>query len=228
MALNGANRAPNPDLDFQLVGLQTGGTYTFAANAEGTLDFVGGTTFPYGLDVSTMAELKCPTKIIPGGGNIQLGESNGDDIFPGAGSGTSGGDIIWVYGTPYTSETTSADAPENAGFTLADYNDLCSSDIRLKTDIEPIKNSLEKINKLSGNAFKWLFDPKPGTLSKKGKSDYGVLAQEVQQVLPDAVSKRHGYLSVNYEKIIPLLIEGIKDLSQHVKLLESEIKELKG
>ena len=221
MAIVGAASAPNPSLQFQLVGLQTGGSYMFNADSDGKLDFISGTNMPFGIDVGTMAEFKCPVKITPGKGNIQLGSSHGDE-----GTSTNGntqGDVIWVYGEP---DVAGAEGP--IGWTLQDYIESQDSDIRLKTDISTIKNSLEKIHKLSGNTFKWKKITRPGTLMRVGDPDIGVIAQEVQKVLPDAVTERNGYLNVAYSKLIPLLIEGIKDLSNQVDILKTEIKELKG
>ena len=84
-----------------------------------------------------------------------------------------------------------------------------TSDKNLKTNIKKIKNPLEKIAQISGNTFKWN--------SKKQDiyegEDVGVIAQEVEEVLPSAVITREdGTKAVRYEKIIPLLIESIKEL----------------
>tara|TARA_R110002012_G_scaffold314222_1_gene526698 strand:- start:18 stop:686 length:669 start_codon:yes stop_codon:yes gene_type:complete len=222
MAIVGAAFGPNPSLQFQLVGLQTGGSYMFNADSDGKLDFISGTNMPFGIDVGTMAEFKCPVKITPGNGNIQLGGSLGDS--GGSTSSSPGGDVIWVYGEPWNVSEQS----DSIGWTLKEYIESYSSDIRLKTDISTIKNSLEKIHKLSGNTFKWKKNVMPGTLTRPGDLDIGVIAQEVQKVLPDAVTERNGYLNVAYHKLIPLLVEGIKDLSDQVDMLKTEIKELKG
>ena len=84
-----------------------------------------------------------------------------------------------------------------------------ASDKNLKTNIKKIKDPLEKIAQISGNTFKWN--------SKKQDvyegEDVGVIAQEVEEVLPSAVVTREdGTKAVRYEKIIPLLIESIKEL----------------
>jgi len=61
----------------------------------------------------------------------------------------------------------------------------------------------------------------------KGK-DIGVVAQEIQEVLPEIVSGRaNGYLGVKYEKIVPLLIESIKENTKQIKELKQEINEIK-
>ena len=96
-----------------------------------------------------------------------------------------------------------------------------SSDIRLKENIIPIPNALEKVNQISGNTYDW----KEGydeVHSHKG-NDVGVIAQEVEAILPQIVTNRDtGFKAVQYEKIIPLLIEAIKELSAKVDRLENK------
>ena len=88
-----------------------------------------------------------------------------------------------------------------------------SSDRNLKDNIEPIENPLEKMDKIGGYTFDW--NDKQDTY--KGH-DIGVVAQEIQEVLPEIVATRaNGYLCVKYEKIVPLLIESIKELKQEVE-----------
>lgn len=84
-----------------------------------------------------------------------------------------------------------------------------SSDERLKDNIHAIPNALEKVKKLSGVTFEW------NNLSDKTGSDIGVIAQEVEKVLPEiVVTREDGYKAVRYEKLIPLLIEAIKELAK--------------
>ena len=102
-----------------------------------------------------------------------------------------------------------------------DITAFYSSDIRLKENIQPIQNALEKIESISGNTYDW----KEGydeIHSHKG-NDVGVIAQEIEEILPQIVTNRdNGYKAVQYEKIIPLLIEAIKELSDKVKVLENK------
>ena len=87
-----------------------------------------------------------------------------------------------------------------------------SSDERLKDDIQPIENSLNKVDKIGGYTFVW--NDKQSTYEGK---DVGVIAQEIEEVLPEVVMTRgSGYKAVKYEKIVPLLIESIKELKQEV------------
>ena len=97
---------------------------------------------------------------------------------------------------------------------------FASSDKELKNNIQPIQNSLEKINKISGNSFDWNEDKQD---IYKGK-DYGVIAQEIEEVLPELViTRENGYKAVKYDKLVSLLIEGIKDLSKEVEELKRKI-----
>jgi len=84
-----------------------------------------------------------------------------------------------------------------------------TSDQRLKTNITYIPNSLEKVCSIRGVTFNWNTELQQ---THKGR-DVGVIAQEIERVLPEAVIDReNGYKAVKYEKIIPLLIEAIKEL----------------
>ena len=105
-----------------------------------------------------------------------------------------------------------------------------SSDKRLKENIIPIENSLDKIQKLDGVEFDWTDeymekhvgdDPDANLLIKK--HDVGVIAQQVKEVLPEVVVERKdGYLAVRYEKVVPLLIEAIKELKKEINELKNK------
>ena len=96
-----------------------------------------------------------------------------------------------------------------------------SSDERLKENITPIENAVDKINQMGGYTYDW----KEGfeTIHSHTGNDLGVIAQEVQSVLPEVVTEREtGYLAVDYIKLVPVLIEAIKELSAKVKELENK------
>jgi hypothetical protein len=96
---------------------------------------------------------------------------------------------------------------------------FASSDKRLKDNIKPIEGALDKVSKISGNTFDWN-EEKQNTY--KGK-DYGVIAQEIKDVMPELVDTRdNGYLAVKYDKIVPLLIESIKELKKEIEELKSK------
>ena len=94
-----------------------------------------------------------------------------------------------------------------------------SSDERLKDNIEVIKGSLDKIDGIRGVEFDWN-DQSPGWARERGH-DVGVIAQEVQKVVPEiVVERKSGYLGVDYKRLVPLLIESIKELKQEVENLK--------
>ncbi len=96
-----------------------------------------------------------------------------------------------------------------------DITAFYTSDQRLKDNIIPIPDALEKIISISGNTYHW------NDKSDKRGSDVGVIAQEILKILPEAVITRdNGYFAVDYQKLIPLVIEAIKEL-------KSEIDDLK-
>ena len=106
-----------------------------------------------------------------------------------------------------------------------------SSDKRLKENIIPIDNALEKIEKLDGVEFDWTNEYIQRESNGKGEDDYffrkhdvGLIAQQVESILPEVVATRDdGYLAIKYEKIVPLLVECIKELKKEI----NELKENK-
>jgi hypothetical protein len=97
-----------------------------------------------------------------------------------------------------------------------------SSDIRLKDNIEVIQGSLDKIDGIRGVEFDWN-EHSPGWARERGH-DVGVIAQEVEKVLPEVVVERKsGYLGVDYKRIIPLLIESVKELKQEIEDLKKKV-----
>ena len=98
---------------------------------------------------------------------------------------------------------------------------FASSDERLKENITLIENPLEKINQLSGYEYDWI--PMEGIHVHSGH-DIGVIAQEVEKVFPEVVANReNGYKAVKYEKLVSVLIEGIKELKQEVETLKAKV-----
>lgn len=100
-----------------------------------------------------------------------------------------------------------------------------SSDERLKENIIPIESALDKIEKINGVYFDWTDEYINMNGGEDGffvrKHDVGVIAQEIEKVLPEITNIRDdGYKAVQYEKIIPLLIQSIKELYDEVKKLK--------
>ena len=91
-----------------------------------------------------------------------------------------------------------------------------SSDKRLKDNITPISEPLYKLSKVGGYTFDW--NDRQDTYEGH---DVGVIAQEIEEVLPEVVMTRGtGYKAVKYEKIVPLLIESIKELNKKIEDIE--------
>jgi hypothetical protein len=100
-----------------------------------------------------------------------------------------------------------------------------TSDINFKENITPINNALEKINKIGGYEFDWKQNEDLIKFHGFSGHDIGVIAQEIEKVLPEVVTTRdNGYKAVKYEKIIPLLIEAIKAQQSQINDLKEIIK----
>ncbi|MBL7741592.1 MAG: tail fiber domain-containing protein [Chitinophagaceae bacterium] len=97
-----------------------------------------------------------------------------------------------------------------------------NSDARLKKNIIPVRNSLQKILSLSGYHYNWINKTSDASLQT------GVLAQEVETQMPELVkTDEEGVKSVNYNGMIPYLIEAIKELKKDNEILREEIRALK-
>ena len=99
-----------------------------------------------------------------------------------------------------------------------------TSDVRLKSDVEPITDALSKVNQLSGYTF---------TRNHNGQKSAGILAHELEKVLPEAVREKElplqqddgeKYKVVEYDAIHGLLIEAVKELSDKVERLEARLQ----
>ena len=94
--------------------------------------------------------------------------------------------------------------------TATDVN--ATSDIRLKDNLERIENALEKIMSISGYTY-----------LMKEQEKAGVVAQEIEKVLPEAVKENGGFLTVSPLAIIGLLVEGLKELKKEVSDLRRAV-----
>ena len=112
-----------------------------------------------------------------------------------------------------------------SGNMVAAGNVTAYSDPRLKENFAKVENPLEILSKLDGGTFNW----KRGyshTECKAGSRDYGILADQVELVMPEIVTESieidgEKYKTVAYEKLIPVLIEAIKELKAEIDLLKS-------
>jgi hypothetical protein len=120
------------------------------------------------------------------------------------------------------------------GGTIVATGDITAyySDSRLKDNIKPIENALEKVGKIRGVSY-----TQNKLAEEFGYNDYkqqvGVIAQEIQEVLPEVIrlapfdtdengnsKSGENYITVQYEKIVPLLIQAINELKAEIELLK--------
>lgn len=93
-----------------------------------------------------------------------------------------------------------------------------TSDERLKKNIKRIEDPLQVLSNIEGVKFNWISDE---------SDDVGVIAQDVERCLPEAVNETNNVKSVNYNGIVGLLVESVKELSKDNQLLRMEIESLK-
>ena len=98
-----------------------------------------------------------------------------------------------------------------------DITAFSSSDVSLKENITPISNAIDKVRSISGNTFTW-----NEKSTYKGEEGTGIIAQEIEALgLPGVTeTRRDGTKAVRYDRLVPLLIEAIKELDTKVKYLE--------
>jgi hypothetical protein len=115
------------------------------------------------------------------------------------------------------------------------------SDKRLKENVIEIDGALDTIQNLRGVTFNWKDELKVSE-KRRGKLDYGFIAQEVEAILPELVKESKSlireskdgpkeeetiYKTVSYPKVIPILVEAVKELTTEIEDLKKEIKKLK-
>ena len=101
--------------------------------------------------------------------------------------------------------------PSTGTLSATVFNSL--SDITYKTNIKTVENALDTVNSLRGVTFNWKDDNRPSI---------GVVAQEVEKVAPELVATHNKKKSVNYDGLIGILIESIKELKQEIEILKQE------
>jgi trimeric autotransporter adhesin len=161
-------------------------------------------------NIDTSGNLTC-SQIFDNGTSVGIG-STGPFTF----TGTNAGQI----GASFTGTLTLdvAGGARATGF-------YASSDKKFKKDIKPIDNSLDKIMALQGKTYNWRKEEfKDKNFSNE--LQYGLLAQEVQKVIPSLViQSENGDLAMNYIGLIPVLIEAMKEQQTQINELKSQLSE---
>lgn len=135
-----------------------------------------------------------------GGGTLNFTVDNGN-LYT-SGTFTSGGAITVSSGDI----TVSSGSLSTSGDITASGSITSSSDIRLKSNINTIESALSKVLNLRGVSY-----------TKAGKPEIGVIAQEIEKVIPEVVCNTNEYKSVAYGNLVALLIEAIKELNQKLE-----------
>lgn len=151
--------------------------------------------------------------ISSGGSTFTIADDNTTNAtyYPTFSTATSG-----TISTAKVSSTKLTFNPSTGQLNATSFNS--TSDARLKTDVATITNPFDVISKLSGKTFKYI---------DNNKNSAGLIAQELEQVLPDAVSDRgDGYLSVNYNMLVPYLIEAVKEQQKIIESLMVRVESL--
>lgn len=105
------------------------------------------------------------------------------------------------------------------------------SDIRLKENIQPIVDPIAMVNQIRGVYYDWTDEHIQRRGGEDGyfvrKHDVGVIAQEIEAILPEVVATRDdGFKAVKYEKIVPLLIEVVKAQQKQINQIQEELNKL--
>ena len=166
-------------------------------------------------------------------GLVKFAETNGSvTISTSTGVGTSG---LTVWTSTFILSLGVGTAASGTIGEIRASNEITayySSDIRLKENISVISNPIEKIKQIRGVEFDWKEDYIDNRGGEDGyfvrKNDVGVIAQEIESILPQLVGTRSdGYKAVKYEKITALLIEAIKEQQRTIDKLIIDIENLK-
>ena len=151
------------------------------------------------------------------GTGITLSNNSGENATPTIAIGQS----VATNATPTFGNLTINGSINATGDITAYY----TSDKRHKNNIQPIENALLKVSKLNGVTWEWNDDVHEIT---KSTPKTGLIAQEVQEVLPEVIKEREdGFLALDYSKMMGLMVEAIKEQQSQIHNLTLEIENLK-
>jgi phage-related tail fiber protein len=260
-ALNASNLTSGTLPDGRLTGTYTGVNITGNASTATTLQTartINGVSFNGGANITVADATKMP---LTGGGftgavqsasiNSAMAVNDGGDSFRvqnASGTGDAGLAMMsfLAQGTYGIKMGIRADGyfgiggwsraawswyTDPNGNMVAGGNVSAYSDPRLKENFKRVEKPLDILSKLDGGTFDW----KHGfahTQCKAGKHDYGILADQVEAVMPEIVTtsieiEGESYRTVDYSKIVPVLIESTKELHAMILELKAEIAELR-
>jgi hypothetical protein len=209
--VNGKAEIDNVRIDGNEIDTLSGGLTLDSASGTVTIDDnltitgdVNGATVNFSGDITAASGIFGNIRIAPGSDDNEIDTTTGNLILDSASGTVQVNDNLTVNGT---------------GTFTGDVIAFSSSDLTMKENVSPIDNALDMISSLTGNTFDWKSNA--GIWGLEG-GDTGIIAQEVEKLkLPGVTKKRgDGTIGVRYDRLIPVLIEAIKEL-------KSEINELK-
>ena len=191
-----------------------GVTSFYGPGTAGNVLVSNGTSAPSYNNTLTLASFTSATSTSTGALQVRGGVGIGGTVYLGG---------YLQVGT--TTTTTGTNGEIRATNEITAY---FGSDIRLKENIQLIADPITLVNQIRGVRFDWTEDYIQGRGGEDGyfvrKHDIGVIAQEIESILPEIVADRDdGFKAVKYEKIVPLLIEAIKELHKEIEILKKKI-----
>jgi len=234
-------------------GSQGDSTHSYVYNATDLKNFLGLTKSDVGLgsvrNVASHSQTEADGRFVRadtgstinvGRGNVFIENNTGDNqdgagitvrtqVNPAGGDEGVVGSIFSVRSSGQAvrlwvgqSKTTVGSNSFEAGGDITAY----SSDARLKENVKEIQDPLGKLAQLRGVTYDWIAECEALGFRPSNPHEHGVIAQEVQQVIPDAVAPapfNRDYLTVKYERLVPLLIEAIKEERSKREALEERL-----
>lgn len=165
--------------------------------------------------------------------NVSSGNAYG--VFGDSGSTSGRGVYGRVTATSGTTYGVYGETNSPSGYGLYSNGNVCTtgsyqscSDARFKESIHPLTNSLDKVLKLRGVQFDWKRDEFPDHNFSQDRQ-VGFIAQEVVKVLPELVAGGDDddeFYSVSYGRMVPILVEAIKELNCEAQYKDTQITEL--
>ncbi len=156
---------------------------------------------------------------------VFISESTYGNVIIGPGLGNALGNLTGATAATHKIQLKGAVFADTSIACAGDITAYYSSDRRFKDDIVRIDNPLGRINQINGVFWKWNDNV---SIDTKNSPNTGLIAQEVQGVLPEVVKERaDGYLALDYQKMAGLFVESIKELNTMVTELKSELEIIK-
>jgi len=136
------------------------------------------------------------------------------------------GDAIFATSPNFSASITNSHAISFSGsFTCSGDITAFASDATLKTIDSPIENALERLDKITGYNYHWNEEAQEeNSMIFTNEPQVGLLAQEVQEILPEVVKQSPAApkkLTIQYEKLVPLLVNAIKELKAEMDILKN-------